>query len=847
MSEFDHKTTEIIKRYLKDIVHSFNALSSRYTPLQTDSVDTEFSSGDTILQGDLRRGMGIVEAHRTLKRFVLIGDPGAGKSTALQYLSLHNSKILLDHLSDTAAIDEGLTPGVVPVFLEINSYRPQEGTNSIRSMISGQFYPYAFSGDFDETIEKLLNRGSLLVILDGLNECPLNLWDHAVRDIKHFLALYPKTSCIISCRSRDFPDLFHISVLSVRPLSLDEIDKFIANTLQDVEDFSSKRDTFKSTFYREFPQIVSNPLILTMALKVYRESNWELPLNYGRLFRKFFVLWFSSESIKLRKTSTTAGVMIMLELAGSIGFFLQNRGEVRTSQEAVWGVIRKFLERNIERSVLKKDRYTADTLLDELLGMGLLTETDGRIKFYHQLFQEFFAGYRLLGEDLEETVRRLDFPWWDEPLHFYAGLTDDVSPLIGEALSRNTVFSAANLLKASDNCNDKLRLTVYNNLLSMLTDKFELNREKSGNFLSTIRDDQIDNLLDQAISSDENEMLRKACEKIQKDRKESRPGDGLGIYEKSSKPETGNVADSRTLYSGSVSNFISKFERRINRDNISAIGAEIRKFAVTFGEELFTKELIKITKISFEVNRVLFLSWCVSIIKNLPAVEYLCESLPGDHLKKVFPDKLKRVQGIGTSMRISANIALDPNVAMVWRLEYSRFDPAGRGGVPAEEYAKQFSQAFLANVMWEKPSPAGKDEYKDEDIDFLLQVIWDLGPALAETFILETFKKIMHKTSGVLFIKFLKQYGLTEHCFKLGLQLFEIAPQESRIHFPELLAKTDYRNSLSFLMNLIKDEEQALELRSAALSAMNWHARKDEVPFLQELVNSDIPDLYDPA
>ncbi len=117
----------------------------------------------------------------------------------------------------------------------------------------------------------------------------------------------------------------------------------------------------------------------------------------------------------------------MLKLAGWIGNFLQNRGEVRTSREAVWGVIRAFLQRYIERITIQKELYSAGILLDELLGMGLLLETTGRVKFYHQLFQEFFSGYCLLHQSPEDAVRRLGYSWWDESLRIFAGLTEDAT------------------------------------------------------------------------------------------------------------------------------------------------------------------------------------------------------------------------------------------------------------------------------------------------------------------------------------------------------------------------------------------------------------------------------------
>lgn len=830
-------TVNLIQRYLTDLVDSYKKLTSRYTPLYTDPFTPETASDRLLAPGSMRRGMGIVEAENSLRRFVLVGEPGCGKSTALQYLTLYYAQRIRGDPSIIKKNSSDHTLPRIPVLLEMNLYRPVEGHNGIRRMIFEQFYPYVFSDEFDTVIEHMLRSGSLVIILDGLNECSLTVWEQAVQDIKHFLTQYTGTHFILSCRTRDFPDIFHLSILSIRPLSDTSIDKFIFRALKDVEEKDKKREDLKELLYGGYPEVIRNPLLLAIAVDVYRESNWELPANRGALFRKFFEIWFHRESLKLRKSAPTTRIMIMFELTGAIGYYMQNRGEVRTSREAVWGVIRTFLERYIDRNVISKEHYTADALLDELFGMGLLIETGGKVKFYHQLFEEFFAGYNLLREHVEEAVKRLEYAWWEEPLQFYVGLTDDATPVISQVLQNNTVFNAAKLLKACDTCDNELRPVIYRQLFEMLTDKFSLNRMKAKEYLITLPDTRIDLLLEGLLQSNENEQLLKVCQSIQDARQlRKKSVYDLGKYAAAQAAYTPHVSENKEVYSGSIAQLIRRLERYISLENVETSAISLREASIAIGAEILRKELYTLIRLQSDSNKILFLAWCLSIIKEIRVIDCLIEAVPPEQLKACIPDAADWQDDLEPDTRIMLNILFNPAVKPLWRLELAQFDLLNK---VESDVSKPFAGA-LKSVL-------DNPDFTGEHITFLLQILWDFDLENAEEYILEWLKEGIHGTHRETLLCFLTQYGLSEKHFEAGSQLFEEAPAELQKYFPELLAKSGTRRSLSFLMNLTQDESMPLELRSAALSAMQWQAGKEELPFLQERVNSDIPAIYDPA
>jgi hypothetical protein len=810
-----------IHRYLADLLQSYEILASRYTRLYTDV----FGGEQYNVESPFRRGMGIVEVTQALRRFVLVGEPGAGKTTALRYLALTYAL----HLSKNPALasykqGESLAYRI-PIILELNLYRPVEQGNGIHRMIFEQLYPYAFSDAIDSAIEQLLVHGSLLVMLDGLNECPLVFWERAVSDIKHFLLRYGKTECVISCRTRDFPDVFHLSVVTIKPLTDGQIDRFILRALSEIDDVEKRCSELKELLFSRHSELIRNPLLLSMVIDVYRESNWRLPDNRGVLFKRFFELWFQRESLKQQKSISAGRRVVLFGLTGAIAYYMQNRGEVRTSREAVWGVIRAFLERYIDRSVIQKEQYSAEVVLDLLFGMGLLVETGGRVKFYHQLFQEFFAGYNLLWEQREEAVKRLEYLWWDEPLKFYAGLIEDATPIIFEATRSASVFMAAQLLQSCSYCNGGVRAEVYRTLISMLTDKFSYNREQAQTLLRELPDKMVEVFLEKTAEEGNTETAV-----ILRDRAKHKH-----TYTAPQAPPPNHIAEPLVRYGGSINQILEQLQKRAE-EHFETAGSVLIELAQSAGFETLEKEITLLLSKPQLPNRVLFLVWCLSHIKGINSLHCLLEIMSADKLHTLFPDTFFTSEGIPRDIRIMLAIAVHPDIHRVWQEEYVRL-----------EWCVDSAAAVIKPFSAQIEKTLTDERYTSEKIKYLLQLLWDLALEFAEEMIVQWLVKGIDQPYTINLIQFLSRYGLSETHFDTGYSLFLKAPEPLKRYFPELLAKAGGKNSLSFLMSLAHNEQEALPVRSSAIRALQWQAGTEEIEFLQELLHHPQPEIYDPA
>ena len=674
-------------------------------------------------------------------------------------------------------------------------------------------------------------------MLDGLNECPLMHWDRAISDIKQFLNTYTKVNFIMSCRSRDCPDIFQLPVLLLKPMDQRTVNRFIVHSFHSDPDREKKVENFKAMLSGNYADIIRNPLLLNIAVNVYRDMGGILPNNPGILSRNFFDNWIRRENLKKKKNLSTARTLIMLELAGWIGNFLQNRGEVRTSREAVWGVIRAFLQRYIERITIQKELYSSDILLDELLGMGLLLETTGRVKFYHQLFQEFFSGYCLLHQSPEDAVRRLGYSWWDESLRIFAGLTEDATFLVHEALQKSNVFTAARLVQSCETCDNEQRLALYRKLLYMLFDKFSLNRERAQDLLATDSDSKIDFLLQKLIESDPEENHENVYRLISKKRGslqvQKRKTDSYGL---SDKVIQSGISEKYPAYAKSLAQVLKNVAQRVDINNVSDRAVELREVSSVFGSQEVEKVLVSYKNAASDSNRPLFVSWCFSIIRERDIFGCLFELYSNEQIFRLYPDVETWDDSCEKHIRVLINSIFNRDVDQVWlnELLYIRLIQA-----IDINFAKLYAEVLRSKL--------NDSRFSYEKMRFAVQQLRDYDREYAEETILSWLDRESDNRHTVTLLQFLATYGLLDRNIHTGIELFERMKKEYKIYFPELLARSGAVSALHFLMNIVQDESHDLILRSISLNAMEWVAGENEIEFLQELVQSDKKELYDTA
>ncbi|HZD71402.1 MAG TPA: NACHT domain-containing protein [Actinomycetes bacterium] len=344
---------------------------------------------------------------RRLYRTVVLGDPGAGKSTLAQKLAYDFSEPDGKHYE---------TPGqlCVPFLITLRNYalyRRRENASVlqfIESHVNAEFQVQAPPG----AIEYLLVSGRALVIFDGLDEL---LETHRRRDITNvvesFARQYPYSSILVTSRKVGYPeaplnpDIFGVVYLAhLEESSIVEYVKkwFSLDTTLSV----AEREELVASFLSESASVQdlrSNPLMLGLLCNVYRGVR-SIPRNRAELYEKCALMLFE-------RWDSMRGISAPGALKADAKYALQHLALWMYSDESLAnGVLHRRVVEEVGKHMLKirfEDPDRAKDAAQKLVALWrgrawVLTDTGSAgsgeplYQFTHRTFLEYFAAAQLV-------------------------------------------------------------------------------------------------------------------------------------------------------------------------------------------------------------------------------------------------------------------------------------------------------------------------------------------------------------------------------------------------------------------------------------------------------------------
>jgi hypothetical protein len=308
-------------------------------------------------------GMAEVLAHHA--RFVLIGEPGAGKTTTLRRLARDAAR---------ARLERRIAP--LPLLL----YLPQwsDGTATPADFVRAQW-------PLDGDPARLLETGDVTLFLDGLNEMGAIGTQKAALLRQWLHSPGAPQRVVVTCREADYSDnlvLDDLPTVRVRPLTRSQIQHFAAKYLgQQTGDFLKKilaDENIPAFRDRSLVHLAKNPYMLSALLYLYENSpTGGLPQNPGALFRRLArALW---ERERQR---------------GTPGWIPFDEAEAAFAQLAHFMV---YEEKPIDVPLdYALDKIGDSSLLHAGVSASFLLVRDDQIRFFHQLMQEYFAAVKVL-------------------------------------------------------------------------------------------------------------------------------------------------------------------------------------------------------------------------------------------------------------------------------------------------------------------------------------------------------------------------------------------------------------------------------------------------------------------
>ena len=356
------------------------------------------------------------------KQFLMVlGAPGAGKSTFLRKIGLESFKGKKGNFKHQA----------IPVLLELKKFT--ESKIDLKALIEAEFTTCGFPKPKEFT-ESALDKGKLLILLDGLDEVPSANVNSVIDAIQDFVDRYDKNRYIASCRTAAYRYNFkRFSDVILSEFDDEQIQQFINNWFRAEEDKQAgtaalcwellKRDENKPA-----KELAHSPILLTFLCLTYDESQ-TFANNRSGLYKKALRILLEKWAAEKRimRQAIYEGLNVELEevLLSEIACegFAEDRLFIPQSQ--LVERIKQFLSSNLNAP----KQLSGEQVLEAIaIQQGILVErVEDVYSFSHLTLQEYLtAKYIYAHGQISQMVEKyLTDRRWREVFLLTSGLMVD--------------------------------------------------------------------------------------------------------------------------------------------------------------------------------------------------------------------------------------------------------------------------------------------------------------------------------------------------------------------------------------------------------------------------------------
>ncbi|MDX3384617.1 NACHT domain-containing protein [Streptomyces niveiscabiei] len=365
-----------------------------------------------------------LDALTRYRRIVVVGDPGAGKTTMLRHLALR------------LATTSPQLPAYVELFRFVESRHP-----SLLDYLAETWSDYYGFDDSRDYLTDRLADGTAVLLLDGLDEVlggenaqdAETAYRRVTAEIARLATRFPRALIATTCRRQGWRGgLPQFQVLEALDFEWPQIETFVANWFGTTDRRRAGLVRALSANGR-LQTLAANPLLLSLIAIVY-ERDLELPERRAALYQRCVEVllreWDAHREITRYSRFTTDRKQDLLK---ELARHYHQRGLRYFPEDDLLDQIGRFLP--------TIDLAPADSraILDEISTQyGLLKpQAHGWYGFLHLTLQEHFTAAALLergAEGIRQAVGARYDPWWEEVILLLAGALPDATPLLAGVL-----------------------------------------------------------------------------------------------------------------------------------------------------------------------------------------------------------------------------------------------------------------------------------------------------------------------------------------------------------------------------------------------------------------------------
>ena len=407
-----------------NILEKINARRRKNIAELTENCDTE--NFDRFNFGQVKEKIPGKEAVNKYRTLLILGKPGAGKTTFLKHLAIQCNR--------------GLFQGdLVPFFITLKEFAEAEKQPKLIDYID----PSSLSrGTNINAIKQILSTGKALICLDGLDEVLAADSKRVIKEIESLVRKYPQNQYLMTCRIAAKEYTFtQFTEVEIADFDREQISIFATNWFQNKP---IKPETFLSRLENDEPiqELASNPLLLTLLCLVFEESG-SFPGNraafYKEGFNELLKNWDTERGIQRDEIYKKLWTQRKKDLLSKLAWETFSQGEYFFKQDKAERYIGEYIRNlpgaNTDEEALRLDSEAVLKSIESQHGL-LVERAKGIYSFSHLTFQEYFAAREIVivrkssNEALHELVSHLFDGRWREVFLLASAMSSNPDRLV---------------------------------------------------------------------------------------------------------------------------------------------------------------------------------------------------------------------------------------------------------------------------------------------------------------------------------------------------------------------------------------------------------------------------------
>ena len=328
-------------------------------------------------------------------KFMVLGKPGAGKTTFLKHIMFQS----LDGHHECKRI---------PIFISLKDF--SDSGKFILDYIVDEFDICDFP-DARLFVLRALTQGKCQLLFDGLDEVSAKQEDFVIRELQNFSRKYSSNQFVISCRIAAYSHWFDtFTDIEIADFTDAQIKQFISNW------FANESGTADQCWHQlcldpPTKELATVPLLLTLLCLAFNET-MEFPPNRADLYREavdaLLKKWDTSRRIKRSQIYKHLSVKRKEFLLSRIAAETFEEGRYFIPQRTLEGYIADFIQHLPEsrEDQLETDSEAVLKAIEAQHGI-LVQRARGIYSFSHLTLQEYFTAQYIVEHSDEGTLERL--------------------------------------------------------------------------------------------------------------------------------------------------------------------------------------------------------------------------------------------------------------------------------------------------------------------------------------------------------------------------------------------------------------------------------------------------------